>query len=80
MYSNNIRIHGGFYLFFLSSLAVKAHAFKYGEVRCMGFEPRPLHIVISRSTIIGILPVKRVREQMLTENKYDGECLSNDIG
>jgi len=29
--------------------------------------------------IIGILPVKRVREQMLTENKYDRECLSNDI-
>jgi len=35
--------------------------------------------VISHSTIIGILPVKYVRGRVLTENKYDGECLSNDI-
>jgi len=33
--------------------------------------------VISRSTIIEILPVKLVRGAMFMESKHDGECLSD---
>ena len=35
--------------------------------------------VISHSTVIGILPVKRARGQIFKEIKYDGECFSCNV-
>jgi len=38
-------------IFFLSSsLVARAHTIKCGEVRCSGFEPRPLHKICNVST------------------------------
>ena len=31
--------------FWSSSLVVRAHTIKCGEMGCLGFEPRPLHII-----------------------------------